>query len=240
MSLFVVSDVHLGSRHCRSDAFDRFLDTLPPDASLVLNGDIVDHERRRLQREHAAILDRLGVESAQRPVIWLGGNHDSRYRPPNPGKIEFKDSYDLSRRLHVRHGFYFSPHFPYHKLFVVFFRLVHRIRILVGAEPVHVAQYAKHWPFLYNVLLANMRRQAADYARKNDFEAVACGHTHFPEDKTVDGIRLLNTGSWTEPHLHYVEVAEASIALRRFEPKASESLTVSRAGVLVSGRCKTL
>lgn len=217
MRLFIVSDVHLGSAHCRLDDFLHFLDALPAGVDLLLNGDTIEFPRRRPKRDPLPVVARLSAESRRRRVIWVGGNHDSLYRPPDPGLIDFVAAHDIGRRLHIRHGFYFSPLFPFHKAFAFCFRQMHRLRILVGAEPIHVAQYAKRWPLLYNVLLDNMRRQATDYARRNGFAAVACGHTHYPEDITRKGIRLLNTGSWTEKENHYIDVDAESIVLRRFD-----------------------
>ena len=217
MRTLIVSDIHLGSRHCLHPLFGRFLDTLPADATLVLNGDTVDSRRRRMKPEHALLLQRLAGESARRRVVWISGNHDEGYRLPESGRIEFVTEFDIGKRLHVQHGFYFDHIMPYHKVFIFLFRLAHRLRILLGAEPIHVAQYAKKWPFLYSVLRRNVQRHAFRYAAANGFEAITCGHTHYPEEVFQRGIRYLNTGSWTELPIYYIDVGDTSLTLRRFE-----------------------
>lgn len=216
MTTFVVSDLHLGSRHSRAEAFVRFLDRLPAEAELVLNGDTVDG-RRRLPEQHQAVLRRLADASRRRRVVWLDGNHDETFRPPDPGAIHFAASYAVDRRLYAQHGFYFDHVMPYHRPFIIAFRVMHRVRIMLGAEPVHVAQYAKRWSALYAVLRRNVLRHALKYARDNGFSAVTCGHTHYAEVHDEDGIRYLNTGSWTETPAYAVVVDGDRVALHAID-----------------------
>ncbi len=217
MKTIIISDIHLGSRHCRVAALDRFLDRLPESATLVLNGDTVDTRRRRLRPEHRAALARLAAESRQRTVIWVDGNHDEDYRPPDAGAIRFVASYAIDRRLYVQHGFYFDRIMPYHRLFIFGFRLMHRLRIVFGAEPVHVAEYAKRWPFLYAVLRRNVLQNALRHARKNGFAAVTCGHTHYAEAQTIGGILYMNTGAWTETPVYAVVVDDTHVGLHAID-----------------------
>jgi UDP-2,3-diacylglucosamine pyrophosphatase LpxH len=214
----IISDVHLGSRHVKLDQLARFLDWLPPDVTLVLNGDTVDYRHRRPKPGHQQALDRIVAESRRRRVVWLSGNHDPKYRPKDPGAIEFAPSFSIGKRIFVQHGFYFDNIMPYHRLFIAVFRLAHRVRIWLGADAVHVAQYAKKWKFLYQILRRNVMRNAIEYARENGYTAVTCGHTHFTEDVVVDGIRYINTGSWTELPAYYLWVDDTQMELRQFTP----------------------
>jgi UDP-2,3-diacylglucosamine pyrophosphatase LpxH len=216
MRTVVISDVHLGSRHCHLETFHRFLDSLPEGDTLVLNGDTVDRHHR-LPPGHAALLQRLADESRRRPVIWVDGNHDENFRPADPGRITFLPHFAVGRRLYVQHGFYFDRIMPYHRLFILAFRLTHRLRILLGAEPVHVAQYAKRWPHLYAVLRRNVRDNALRFARANGFAAITCGHTHYAETHTAEGIQYLNTGAWTETPVYAVVVDETTVGLHEID-----------------------
>ena len=217
MNAIVISDVHLGSRHCRRDAFERFLDRLPAGVTLILNGDTVDYRHRRMRPDHLASLRRLAAESHRRPVIWIYGNHDEDYHPPEPGAIRFAPSHAIGRQLYVQHGFYFDHIMPYHRLFIFAFRVMHGLRVRLGAEPVHVAEYAKRWPRLYGVLRRNVLQNAIRYARANGFAAVTCGHTHYAEVETVDRILYLNTGAWTETPAYAVVVDDATVALHEID-----------------------
>ena len=216
MKAAVVSDVHLGSRYFLHDLFLQFLSSLPPDVDLVLNGDTIDIIHKSLPPAHEEVLDRLRAESLRRRVIWVHGNHDEDYRMENPGRIEFAPSYSIGKRLFVAHGYDFDNVMPYHRTFVKLFRAIHRLRVKLGAEAVHVAQYAKRWKILYNVLLKNVVMNAVEHAKENGYEAVACGHTHYAQDIEVKGIRYLNTGAWTERPVYYLMADDTSLRLVEF------------------------
>jgi len=132
---------------------------------------------------------------------------------PDPGRIEFRQSFSIGDRLFVSHGFDFDNVMPYNRPFVLLFRALHHLRILLGAEAVHVAHYAKKWQLFYRVLCKSVAMNAVEYAKERGYKAVTCGHTHFTEDIVIDGIRYINTGSWTERSVHYLWIDETRIAL---------------------------
>lgn len=219
MTLYITSDVHLGSRHCRTGQFERFLDRLPPEAVLVLAGDVLDHPRRQLPAEHRRILGRLMEEARRRRVVWVGGNHDHEVRPAGGEAVEYVPSFSIPGRLYVVHGFYLYRRIPGYKPLVLFLKGLHQVRILLGAEPVHVAEYAKRWSALYGVLCRQMRASAVRYAKDNGFGMVVCGHVHCAEDAVLDGVRYVNTGSWTEEPPWCFRVEDDRAALCRVTPE---------------------
>lgn len=229
MNTFIVSDLHLGSTYFLREEFLRFLDALPPGTDLVLNGDTVDRRHPLLSSEHQAVEDRLAEESAHRRIVWVRGNHDETYRAARPGRIEFEPSFALGRRLFVAHGDDFDNVMPRHRPFILLFRFLHHLRIWLGAESVHVAHYAKRFPRLYRVLCRHVMLNAVQHAKENGFEAVTCGHTHYPEDRVVEGVRYLNTGSWTEKPVYYLSVTDTELKLVPFTP--SEAAQPSPAAV---------
>jgi len=214
----ILSDVHLGSRYCLIDEFLRFLESLPSGADLVLNGDIVDRWHHDIPEEHQLGLDAVRRESLKRHVVWVRGNHDDGYELKDPCKVEFADSYSIGHRLFASHGFDFDNVMPYHLTFIRLFRAMHNLRISLGAEPVHVAHYAKKFSPLYNVLRRHVIMNAIEYGKENGYEVVTCGHTHYVEDDTKDGVRYINTGSWTESPICYVQVERDAILLLEIEP----------------------
>lgn len=213
MNFVIVSDLHLGSRYFYCDEFIKFIRGIPKEFTLILNGDVVSYWHKTLPAEHEKVLDLLAEQSFKRPVIWVRGNHDSRYNAVNPGRIEFVNEYVIGQSLYVSHGYDFDDVMPHNRTFLMLFRLIHRIRILLGAQPIHVAFYAKRWPSFYRVLRQHVTRNAVKYAKEHGFSTVICGHTHHVDDITVDGIRYINTGSWTEPPLSFLKVTDNSMEL---------------------------
>jgi UDP-2,3-diacylglucosamine pyrophosphatase LpxH len=78
-----------------------------------------------------------------------------------------------------------------------------------------VAQYAKRWKSFYGYLRKNVMLNAVNYAIKNGFEAVTCGHTHFAEEYFIHGIKYLNTGAWTEQPTYFVRVTDNDMTLNK-------------------------
>jgi len=214
MHVIVVSDLHLGSKHFLHDAFLHFLETLPEDSPIVLNGDVVDNPHAKLPASHKKTIDWLRQESFRREVVWILGNHDADYALQDPGKIAFARRFNIGQRLLVTHGDEFDKIMPNNLWFIKLFKSWHQVRLWLGAPPVHVACYAKKWPLLYRILTRHVMRSAVRYAKENGFAAVTCGHTHYPEDIQMDGVRYINTGSWTEMPGFYLSVNQETMALK--------------------------
>ena len=214
MSAIVVSDLHIGSRFFYYKEFERFLESISEHDELILNGDIIDNPKVSLPPSHQRILDRIKSLSYHRKVVWVQGNHENGYIPNKFGNVLFKGLYAIESRVLIIHGYDFDDIMPRNQLFIKAFKLMHDIRVKLGAKPVHVAEYAKKWKFLYKFLCDNVMTNAVQCAAENGFEAVACGHTHYAEDRTYKGIRYLNTGAWTELPAYYIQISTDEIALK--------------------------
>jgi UDP-2,3-diacylglucosamine pyrophosphatase LpxH len=143
------------------------------------------------------------------------GNHDNGFVPDSLGKIQIVRHYALQKRLFITHGDFFDEVMPQSRLFIKTFKILHDLRIKLGARPVHVAQYAKKWRRFYAYLRKNVMLNAVHYARENGFKAVTCGHTHYAEEQFINGIKYLNTGAWTEQPTFYVRVTASEIMLEK-------------------------
>lgn len=209
----IVSDLHLGSRYCLRDAFIACLDRMPPGMTLVLNGDTVDRVHERLPAGDTAVIERLREESRRREIVWIYGNHDAGYQVASPGNIRFVEEWIIDGKLLAAHGHGFDPVMPAHRWFVRTFRMMHRFRVFMGAEAVHVAAYAKCWGRLYRVLRFHVQQNAVRQARRHGCLAVTCGHTHFAEEAVVQGIHYFNTGSWTELPVYGLWVGAGEIRM---------------------------
>lgn len=217
MNLIVVSDLHIGSRFFVSRAFEKFLNQMPENCELVLNGDVIDNPYVKLSKSHRRMLDLIKKFSLRQNVIWLQGNHDNGYLPALFGNVVFKRSHSVGHRLLITHGDDFDEILPRNQLFMKAFKFIHNIRVKLGAKPVHVAEYAKKWEFFYKVFRKNVLTNAVKCAAENGYEAVTCGHTHYAEDVVFNGIRYINTGAWTEFPAFFLHMIDEKMLLHKVE-----------------------
>jgi UDP-2,3-diacylglucosamine pyrophosphatase LpxH len=214
MKAIIISDLHIGSRYFLCENFKQFLQHIPQDHEFILNGDIINNFYGKIKPADQQILDYFKEMSLRQKIVWVRGNHDNGYIPDNFGKIQIKPHYALGKKLFVAHGDFFDEVMPRSRMFIKAFKMMHDLRVKLGARPVHVAQYAKRWKSFYGYLRKNVMLNAVNYAAANGFEAVTCGHTHFAEEQFVNGIKYLNTGAWTEQPTYYVRVTDNEITLK--------------------------
>jgi UDP-2,3-diacylglucosamine pyrophosphatase LpxH len=215
MKAIIVSDLHIGSRYFLYQNFGRFLRKFPEDHDLILNGDIIDNTYSKLVPHHQRILDLIKELSYRQMVVCVWGNHDNGYIPRDFGKVHFRSLYGIKHRLLIAHGDNFDEIMPRNQAFMKVFRFMHNMRVKLGAKPVHVAHYAKKWEIFYKVLCTNVMMNAVNCAIENEYEAVTCGHTHYAEDRVLNGIRYINTGAWTEFPAFYLQVSPDQLTLKK-------------------------
>lgn len=220
---YVVSDLHLGSAFCRAERFLEFLKGLPENAALVLNGDTVTRWNRKLTKLDMAILDRLREESERRKIIWVRGNHDEHFKLENPASIEFTDKHIVDDDILIRHGHesdsirtFFWPliHVMYH---------LHRLRLWLGLSELSTSSFAKQVAFLYKPYKELFIRNALRYAERTGYKTVILGHIHSTDDRQVNGIRYLNTGSWIEPDISYAKIEDGKVTLEKLKEEKHEN-----------------
>ena len=217
MNAIIVSDLHIGSKFFLYQDFELFLNHIPQEAEFILNGDIIEYPYANLKPADRQILDCFAEMSKHQKVVWVRGNHDNGYIPQNLGNIHIKQYHSIQKRLFITHGDFFDKVMPQSRAFIKAFKMMHDIRVKLGARPVHVAEYAKRWERFYGYLRKNVMLNAVNYARENGFSAVTCGHTHYAEEHFVNGIHYTNTGAWTERPAYYLRLAGNNITLKKFD-----------------------
>jgi UDP-2,3-diacylglucosamine pyrophosphatase LpxH len=221
MNAIIVSDLHIGSKYFLYQDFECFLNTISEDAEFIMNGDVIENPYAKLRPADQQILNRFEQMSYRQKVVWVRGNHDNGYIPQNLGQIQIKPYHSIQKRVFITHGDFFDKVMPQSRAFIKAFRMMHDLRVKLGARPIHVAEYAKKWKRFYGYLRKNVMLNAVNYAAKNGFEAVTCGHTHFAEEQFVNGIRYLNTGAWTERPTYCVRITDNEITLKKTTDFAS-------------------
>ncbi len=160
----------------------------------------------------------MAALSVRTKIIWLDGNHDKLHRPDNYGSIIFMPFLSIGDIM-VSHGHTFDIMMRMNRPFVWIFMFSHWFLNLFKAESMHVSAFAKRFKFLYTLLRNHVKSNAVSFAKKNGFKTMICGHTHFCEDVTINGIRFVNTGSWLELPAHYVLIkSDGTVRLERFDP----------------------
>jgi len=226
MQTIITSDLHLGCSHCRTADIMAFLKSLPDGARLVLNGDIVNHHHddTNLDDEYLEVLNAIRAASFEREVIWTRGNNDKKLVLADPGQIKLVEDYAIGKRLYIAHGDRFDLLMPTARLVLIPIRWIYYGIAYLRGSKTHVAQSAKRLSRLYKLLCKHVAGNAVRYAKRHGFEAVTCGHTHWVEDREVQGIRYLNTGCWTEPNTATVVVDDNGFECRRlFSAKAGQA-----------------
>lgn len=240
--MYIISDLHVGSPYFKRARFLSFLESIPDGATLILNGDTIDNPNQHLSADDQAVVDRISARSDRIAVVWLDGNHDSGYRPRHPSRITFATGHEApDKRLFISHGAYFDNVMPQHRWFIRLFKLLHNLRLRIGASPMHVAEYAKRWAPLFRYLHNRVMRNAIRHAKENGYRAVACGHVHQPEHLIKDGIEYVNTGAWTELPTCYALLENNILRLMKWRgeglnPEALEKLHKSSTNTMPNRR----
>ena len=162
MNTIIVSDLHIGSNFFLYQDFYKFLKSIPEIYDIVLNGDIIDNPYKKLNLPHRRIMDLIKQMSYRQHIVWVVGNHDNGDLPKEFGNVRFTRNHALGDKLLITHGHDFDEIMPKSYIFMKMFKMMHNLRVRLGARPVHVAQYAKKWPRFYKILRENVMENAVN------------------------------------------------------------------------------
>jgi len=219
--LVALSDLHLGTRHCRAERLLELLDTIDT-RRLVLCGDVIDFidPGPRWPALHTVILERLLTLARDgMRVDLLCGNHDGILRaflPTRIGDIHLADRLILElggERVLFLHGDQVDHHCHTHpflrRVGAGFYdglmygsHWVNALSSLWRGKPVSlVAAFRTHLPWAARHV-DRFEQACAGLAAEADCSAVVCGHIHVPWQRivTVAGKPIVyrNCGDWVE------------------------------------------
>jgi len=230
-----ISDLHLGTRGCRSDFLADFL-RRTECRTLFLVGDIVDGWRLKRSWYWDGIHDevvRLILAKAKNgtEVIYIPGNHDELFRawmPLDFAGVKLREEAEHvtadGRRLLIMHGDEFDSVVRYARFLavlgdwaytvaLVLNRWFNAVRRRLGYPYWSLSAWAKRQVKGAVKAIDRFERALAQEARRRGFDGVVCGHIHHAEMREVDGILYLNDGDWVESCTALVEHHDGRLEL---------------------------
>ena len=238
-SLFL-SDVHLGSRHSKTDRLLDFLTKLHKKSNpkrIVILGDFVDGWK--LQRswywnnESTLIIRKLFscIEEGTE-IIYVAGNHDEflrqfceehravfgNIRITNEDCFVTKDG----RRLLLTHGDQFDKVVRYAKWLSILGMIGYELLLHANSIVNRIRRWFKlpYWSLSKKIrrevkqavsYLSDFEHCLSDYAKTRGYDGVICGHIHHQEAKKINGIEYYNTGDWVENCSVIVELSDGRL-----------------------------
>ena len=232
-----ISDLHLGTRGCRSDFLADFLRRVSCE-QMYLVGDIIDGWRLRRSwywdETHDEVL-RLILRHARdgAEVTYVPGNHDEMFRAWLPLGLEIagvrlrKDAVHTmkdGRRLLIMHGDEFDSVVRYAKFLallgdwaytaaLVMNRWFNAVRRRLGYPYWSMSAWAKRQVKEAVKAIDRFETALAGEARRRGFDGVVCGHIHQAEMRDIGGVLYLNDGDWVESCTAVVEHHDGRLEL---------------------------
>lgn len=225
----VLSDIHLGSEHSRTEEVTRFLREVDCDR-LILNGDIIDGWQlrkpgRRWKQKHTDFFKVLMkmMEKRGTQIIYVRGNHDDfldSLAPFQFSNISIVKDYLLTtrtgKRYFVTHGDIFDTVTSRMRwlamlgdvgyTFLLWLnRWYNRYRRWRGKPYYSLSQRVKQRVKSAVSYISDFERELCRLAEAKRVDGVICGHIHQAADRWYGPIHYLNSGDWVESLTALVE-----------------------------------
>ena len=218
-SIFI-SDVHLGTRHCKADYLLDFLKSCESE-NLYLVGDIFDlwEMKKRVywtQAQNAIVSEIIRRAENGTNVIYIPGNHDMWFRNMVGSeyrgiKIRLNAEHTTAdgRRFFVSHGDEFDALVQHNPLMLKIGdyaynwllklnRLLNSLRYLTGRPYWSLSAWLKTRVKNANQYIEKFEIAASIQAKKDNYNGYICGHIHKSGIRDVDGVLYCNDGDWVE------------------------------------------
>jgi UDP-2,3-diacylglucosamine pyrophosphatase LpxH len=207
MKTLVISDLHIGSKGCQTEAILKLLDK--EYDRYILVGDIIDgwlfKKYKKFTYEHTKVIRRFLKLSKDKEIIWIAGNHDEflrKYIGTEIGNIQIVNEW-------VEHGTWFCHGDEYDgvvklRWLGVLGALGYDLAIIIDrllkktGYNFSLSKYLKNNVKAAISFMVDFENEMVRQAKKRNCHTVVCGHIHNPSDKIIDNIRYLNTGDWVE------------------------------------------
>lgn len=242
-----LSDLHLGSRWCKSKYLNRFLSELECQ-NLYLVGDIIDgwklQKKSSWPQSHNKVIRRLLKMSQKTRIVYVTGNHDQfmdEFDGFHFGNIEIKkkafhETADGKRYL-VVHGDEFDLVMRCKKWVAVLGDKAYDLslwlnsglsilRSVLGLPYWSLSEYLKHRVKDAVNFIGDFENSVAKEAQRQGTDGIICGHIHKPELATFKGRSYANCGDWVESCSALVEHSDGRLEILRFSASQPQTVPV--------------
>lgn len=217
----VLSDIHLGNKHAKTNELIQFLKTISCD-KLILNGDIIDgwqlqktgvHWRKRYTDFFKIIMKMMEKNATK--VIYIRGNHDDfldqilPLRIMNFRVLKHYTHYSHGKKYFVLHGDVFDNitskikwlamlgDIGYNLL--LWYNKKHNIyRLKRGLPYDSISQRIKKKVKQAVSYISGFEDLITSFAYHKNLDGIICGHIHQAENKYIGKVHYLNSGDWVE------------------------------------------
>jgi UDP-2,3-diacylglucosamine pyrophosphatase LpxH len=214
MKTLIISDLHIGSKGCKTD---EILELLKDESfeRYILVGDIIDgwlfKKYKKFSYQHARVIRRLLKLSKHKEIIWISGNHDEflrKYTPIEIGNIKVVDEF-IEDGIWYCHGDKYDGIVKMrwlgmlgsigYDLAIVIDRFLKRFN-----KKTSLSKFLKDNVKAAVSFLVDFENEMVRQAKKRKCHTVVCGHIHTPNFKLIDGVYYLNCGDWVENCTHVI------------------------------------
>lgn len=214
MKTLIISDLHIGSKGCKTD---EILELLKDESyqRYILVGDIIDGwlftKYKKFSYQHTRVIRRFLKLSKDKEIIWISGNHDEflrKYTPIELGNIKVVDEF-IEDGIWYCHGDKFDGIVKMHWLgmlgsvgydiAIVIDRFLKRFN-----KKTSLSKFLKDNVKAAVSFLVDFENEMVRQAKKRKCHTVVCGHIHTPSFKLIDGVYYLNCGDWIENCTHVI------------------------------------
>lgn len=214
MKTLIISDLHIGSKGCKTE---EILELLKDESfeRYILVGDIIDgwlfKKYKKFSYQHAKVIRRLLKLSKNKDIIWISGNHDEflrKYTPIELGNIKVVDEF-IEDGIWYCHGDKYDGIVKMrwlgmlgsigYDLAIVIDRFLKRFN-----KKTSLSKYLKDNVKAAVSFLVDFENEMVRQAKKRKCHTVVCGHIHTPNFKLINGVYYVNCGDWVENCTHVI------------------------------------
>lgn len=208
-NILVISDIHLGSPVCRTEALMKVLEK-EDYYKLIINGDLFDNKTfKRYNKKHWNILDAIRKISKKKEVILIAGNHDKNSESlVSILGIEFVHEYEMTvngKNMLFLHLDIFDTFISRHP-FVT--HLAEKIYYFFQTYSKPVSRWLKRNSKTFLDVREKIKMRALKHIENTHYDAIFGGHVHYAEKYfcTKTNKNYYNTGSFCDSPCHYLIV----------------------------------